>query len=305
MEYYFLGTGAGIPSLYRNVSSAALLLPEYNGDTWLFDCGEGTQHQILSSPIKLSKLTKIFITHLHGDHLFGLPGVLGSRSFLGCEAPLTVYGPKGIRPFVEVAMQTSNTYLKYPLEVIEIEEGMTIELDHFKISVRLLDHIVPSYGYRIEEKEHPGELQVDKLLEAGIPPGPIYREIKEGKTITLPDGRVIHGSEWIAAPKQGKKLAVLGDTKPTQSAVELAEEVDLLIHESTFRRGLEERAEKYYHSTNIQAAQVAKQAKAKRLILTHISSRYNEEGSRELLQEAREIFPHTWIASDGSSFPIE
>src|SRR5690606_22339217 len=120
-------------------------------------------------------------------------------------------------------MQTSNTYLKYPLEVIEIEEGMTIELDHFKISVRLLDHIVPSYGYRIEEKEHPGELQVDKLLEAGIPPGPIYREIKEGKTITLPDGRVIHGSEWIAAPKQGKKLAVLGDTKPTQSAVELAE----------------------------------------------------------------------------------
>ncbi|SFI85362.1 ribonuclease Z [Thermoflavimicrobium dichotomicum] len=304
MNFYFLGTGAGIPSKTRNVSAAALLLPEYHGDIWLFDCGEATQHQILSTPIKLSKISRIFITHLHGDHLYGLPGVLGSRSFQGAESPLTVYGPKGIRRFIDVTLETSHTYLKYPLHVVEIDDGMTWEEPHFSIFVRLLEHGIPSYGYRLMEKDQPGSLQVERLKSLGIPPGPHYKELKQGKVITFPNGQTLDGKEFVSPPKKGKKMAVLGDTKFTPVAIELAKDVDLLVHESTYRKGLEDRAETYFHSTNVQAAEIARTAQAKNLILTHISTRFDEEACKALLAEAQEIFPNTWLAYDGFQFTL-
>lgn len=152
MEITFLGTGAGVPSKERNVSALALSLLQEENHIWLFDCGEATQHQILHTSIKPRKINKIFITHLHGDHIFGLPGFLSSRSFQGGEEELTIYGPKGIKQFVETSIQISQSHLSYPIHYIEIEDGSVIKEHNFTIHVKQLDHGIPSYGYRIEEK---------------------------------------------------------------------------------------------------------------------------------------------------------
>ena len=153
MEIYFLGTGAGVPSSKRNVSSLVIRFLQQKGRVWMFDCGEATQHKILPSPIKLSKLDKIFITHLHGDHIFGLPGLLGSRSFQGGSSPLTIFGPKGIYEYIHTSLRLSNTHLVYELHIIEVSEGVIIDNDELSVEVIQLDHVMPCYGYRIKEKE--------------------------------------------------------------------------------------------------------------------------------------------------------
>ena len=169
MELLFLGTGAGIPAKHRNVSSAALIMPEYKGDIWLFDCGEATQQQILETKVKLSKVKKIFITHLHGDHIFGLPGLLGSRSFQGGNDILHIYGPSGIKNFIETNLSLSYTHLTYPIEMNEIKDGVVYEDEAVQVIAKTLDHVVPSFGYRIEEKDKPGPLLAKKIKdELGI-----------------------------------------------------------------------------------------------------------------------------------------
>ncbi|MBA4601912.1 ribonuclease Z [Thermoactinomyces mirandus] len=304
MQIYFLGTGAGVPSRERNVSSLALIMPEYHGQIWLFDCGEATQHKIWDSPVKLNKVERIFITHLHGDHIFGLPGILGSRSFQGTETPLVIYGPQGLKEFVNTALNTSRTYLRYPLEIIEIQDGTRLKVPFFSILVKKLDHGIPSYGYRLQEQDQPGRLNVEKLEKAGIFPGPHYKLLKQGKTITLPDGRTISGKEFIGPPKKGRTIAILGDTRTTDNSCLLAKECDLLVHEATFRAGQEQLAANYYHSTCTEAAAAAKKAGAKHLILNHISSRFQKDEYQDLLKEAQAIFPATQIASDGWSFTL-
>jgi ribonuclease Z len=305
MKLYFLGTGAGVPSIQRNVSSLALFLPQYEGQIWLFDCGEATQHQILSSPVRLSKVSRIFITHLHGDHIFGLPGLLSSRSFQGMKAPLTLYGPKGLKDFVKISLHTSGTYLHYPLHIVEIKEGEVFEDGHFQITVGLLEHGIPSYGYRLVEKDQPGSLDADRLRSLGVPPGPIYQQIKKGGIVPLPDGRVIDGKAFIGPTKKGNRIAILGDTRPTANALLLAQQVDLLVHEATLCAGEEAQANTFFHSTTIQAAQLARDAGVKTLILTHISPRYVAEDNPQLLKEARSVFPATYLASDGYRFEIK
>lgn len=305
MELLFLGTGAGIPSKQRNVSSLALIMPEHKGNTWLFDCGEATQHQILEQPIRLGKVNRIFITHLHGDHLYGLPGVLGSRSFQGAETPLTLYGPKGLRRFVEITLKTSGTYLRYPLAIHEIEDGEVLAADPFTVTVKRLDHGLPSYGYRLQEKEQPGALNINKLKALHIPPGPLYQEIKQGKTVTLPNGDIIDGRDFVDPPKPGRILTILGDTRPTPVASILAQDADVLVHEATYRAGQEELAQLHYHSTNVEAATLAKESHVQTLILTHISPRFMPEEQAQLLEEAQSIFPETHLAHDGFRFQVE
>jgi ribonuclease Z len=304
MYLYFLGTGAGIPAKHRNVSSLALFLPQYGGQVWLFDCGEATQHQILSSPVRLSKVSRIFITHLHGDHIFGLPGVLSSRSFQGIETPLTLYGPKGLKEFVHIFLHTSNSYLRYPLNIMEIKDGAVFADEHFQITVGLLEHNIPSYGYRLVEQDQPGSLDADRLLRLGIPPGPIYQQIKQGGNVPLPDGSVIDGQAFIGPAKKGSKITICGDTRPTPHTLLLAQQADLLVHEATLRAGEETQANAFFHSTTVQAAQLARDAGVKTLILNHISPRYFEEDSRKLLAEAQAIFPSTYLAADGYRFEI-
>ncbi|MEH7383075.1 ribonuclease Z [Bacillus sp. JJ1533] len=305
MEVLFLGTGAGVPAKERNVTSIALQLLDERRASWLFDCGEATQHQILYTSIKPGKIEKIFITHLHGDHIFGLPGLLGSRSFQGGESLLTVYGPKGIKAFIETSLKVSTTHIRYPLEVIEIEEGVVFEDHQFSVIAKELDHGIQSYGYRIVEKDLPGTLLVDKLTKEGISPGPIYQKIKDGQTVVLEDGRRINGGEYIGPPKKGRIVTILGDTRYMKESIELAMDADLLIHEATFSANEADLAHDYFHSTTTQAADVARQARVKCLILTHISSRYQGEDSQKLLDEAQQVFLHTYVAKDFFKFDIK
>jgi ribonuclease Z len=304
LEITFLGTGAGMPAKNRNVSSIALKHLE-NGSIWLFDCGEATQHQILHTSIKPRKISKIFITHLHGDHIFGLPGLLGSRSFLGGTEPLTIYGPKGIRDFIEVSLSVSQTHLNYNIEIVEFEGHCVFDLGHIIVESRLLEHAIPSYGYRIVEKDKPGMLLVDKLKDIGVPPGPQYQLLKNGETIELEDGRRINGKEFLGPDKKGRVVAILGDSRPCENAVELAKEADLLIHEATLDKSLEKTAHEFFHSTTHQAAQIAKKAQVKKLIITHISSRYERQEWVRLEQEAKEIFSNTIIAEDFKKVTIK
>ncbi|MGG6431321.1 ribonuclease Z [Anoxybacillus sp. D401a] len=304
MELLFLGTGSGVPSKGRNVSAVALQLLEERGATWLFDCGEATQHQILHTSIRPRRIERIFISHLHGDHIFGLPGLLGSRSFQGGETPLVVYGPAGIRAFIETALTISGTRLKYDLYVEEFTEGVIFEDEQFVVTAKLLDHGLPSYGFRIVEKDLPGTLLVDRLLARGVRPGPIYQQIKRGETVVLEDGTVLDGREFVAQPKKGRIVVIMGDTRYCEASIELAKRADVLVHEATFSAEEAHLAHDYYHSTTWQAAEVAKRAEVKQLILTHISSRYQGEMCDKLVEEAKTIFPNVALAFDFSSFPV-
>lgn len=298
MDVFFLGTGAGVPAKLRNVSSIALKLLEERGSVWLFDCGEATQHQILHTSIKPRKIEKIFITHLHGDHVYGLPGLLSSRSFQGGESLLTVYGPKGIKEFIDVTLKISKTHLKYQLEIIEIEEGIVFEDELFSVEARLLEHGIPSFGYRIVEKDRPGTLLADKLAAAGVKPGPVYRKIKNGEEVTLEDGRVISSAEFVGSPQKGRVVTILGDTRTCDNAGLLAEDADLLVHEATFSGKENGLAREYYHSTTLQAAETALKARVKKLCLTHISSRYDRSDWKLLQEEAATLFPNSVISED-------
>lgn len=298
MELIFLGTGAGMPSKERNVSAIALSLLQDLNSIWLFDCGEATQHQILHTTIKPRKINKVFISHLHGDHIFGLPGFLSSRSFQGGSAPCTVYGPKGIKQYIETSLQISCSHLSYPLHIIEFTTGKIYEDDWFIVECKKLDHGIPSYGFRVTEKDKQGELLVDKLKDAGIKPGPIYRDIKEQEQTTLDDGQVILRKDFIGDNKKGRVIAILGDTRHTDQNRSFVENADVLVHEATFTHDQKQLAKEYFHSTTTQAATLAKESSVKQLVLTHISARYQKDDYSSLLQEAQDIFPKTNLAKD-------
>ncbi|MFC5448262.1 ribonuclease Z [Paenibacillus aestuarii] len=305
MEIYFLGTGAGMPSKQRNVTSIALNLLDERGTYWLFDCGEGTQHQILHSPVKLGRSEKLFITHLHGDHLYGIPGLLTSRSYLGGETPLTVYGPVGVKRFIDTALEVSGAHLSYTLNVVEIErEGLLFEDETFLVETARLEHRIECFGYRIIEKDQPGKLQLDKLAELGVPAGPIYGKLKQGHTVTLEDGRVLQGADFVGAPIPGRKVVILGDTRYCKGAVKLAQDADVLVHEATFAMDKQELAYAFDHATSVDAANTAEEAGADVLIMTHISSRYQGEEVSLLLQEAQAIHANSHVAKDFWSLDI-
>jgi len=305
MEIQFLGTGAGSPGKFRNVTSTALRLLDERNSVWLFDVGEATQHQILRTTLKPRKIDKIFITHLHGDHIFGLPGLLSSRSFQGGNEPLTIYGPKGIRDFVEVSMRVSETKLSYKIHYRELSaDGMIFEDDKFRVYAQHLDHRIECFGYRVVEKDHPGELMVEKLREAQIPSGPVYGQLKAGETVTLPDGRIVSGADFLGPSQPGRIVALLGDTRQTQNASRLTQDADVLVHESTFAKGESKLARAYYHSTNIQAAELAKRTNVKMLLLNHISARYTGKMALELQQQAREVFKNTRVVKDFDEYNV-
>ncbi|WP_029333115.1 ribonuclease Z [Exiguobacterium oxidotolerans] len=300
MEFYFLGTGAGMPSKQRNVSSIALMHPKM---TWLFDCGEATQHQILHSPIKPRKVSTIFITHLHGDHIFGLPGFISTRAALEGTTRLTIYGPKGLQEWLDATLRVTGTYLRYPLDVIEVEAGKTYEHEGFTITVDALEHRFLAYGYRIEGRQEKGMLLVDRLKEHGIPSGPLYKQIKQNESFEF-EGVLYESADFLGSPKPGVKLAVLGDTTPCEASIRLARGVDVLVHEATFADTETEHAGRFGHSTARQAAGIAKQAEAKKLLLTHVSARYVEQEDH-LEREAREVFPESYLMVDHQSVQVK
>lgn len=305
MELIFLGTSAGVPTRTRNVTAILLNLqhPTQSG-LWLFDCGEGTQHQLLHTAFNPGKLDKIFISHLHGDHLFGLPGLLCSRSMSGIIQPLTIYGPHGIREFVETALRISGSWTDYPLEIVEIGAGEIFDDGLRKVTAYPLEHPLECYGYRIEEHDKPGALNAQALKAAGVPPGPLFQALKAGKTITLEDGRQINGADYLAAPVPGKALAIFGDTGPCNAALDLAKGVDVMVHEATLDITMEAKANSRGHSSTRQVMTLAREAGVGKLIITHVSSRYDDKGCQHLLRECRSIFPVTELANDFTVFNV-
>ncbi|QHM77305.1 Ribonuclease BN [Mixta theicola] len=303
MHLTFLGTSAGTPSLQRNVTAIGLTL-SHRGDCWLFDCGEATQHQFMRSMLKPGRLQRIFITHLHGDHIFGLPGLLTSRSMGSISEPLTLYGPPGLRAFVETTLSLSGSFVTYPLEVIEIEAGVIFDDGVMKVTAYPLNHVMPCFGFRIEQYDRLGYLNSEKLKADNVPRGPWLQQLKQGKSVTLEDGRTIHGRDYLGPSTPGKKLAIFGDTAPAECGLALAAEVDVMVHEATLESALEEKANMRGHSTTVQTATLARDARARHLIATHFSSRYRFEDMPRLLAECQAIFPATELARDLAVFEI-
>ncbi|MCU6708197.1 ribonuclease Z [Paenibacillus sp. J5C_2022] len=308
MKLTFLGTGAGRPNKTRNVTAAALQLPEPACSWWLFDAGEAAQHMLMQLPLKLSKLSVVCVTHLHGDHLYGLPGLLSSRSFDGGVEPLRLFGPKGIRAYIETTFKLTGTVLDYDLIIEELEEGRTgllYEGDGCNLEAAPLEHRIPCFGYRVIEPDAPGRLLTGKLEALGVPKGPLYGKLKRGETITLQDGTIVRPSDVIDGKLVGRIVTILGDTSPCANAVKLADGADLLVHEATFAAGMEEKARAFGHSTTMDAARTAKEAGARRLIMTHFSGRYSLEDLSGLREEAASLFPSADVATDLAVFEVE
>ena len=305
MELQFLGTGAGVPAKMRNVSSIALKLLDERNEIWLFDCGEATQQQILNTTIRPGKIKKIFITHLHGDHIFGLPGLLTSRSFQGGEDELIVYGPKGIKRFIDASISVSYSKLGYPLKVVEFEEdGVLFSDQQFRVEAMKLEHGIPSYGFRITEADQIGELKADELRAIGVPFGPVFGRLKRGEVVTLEDGRVIDGKDYVSEDIKGRVVVICGDTRFTPKSITLAQNANVLVHEATYEADKEKIARQHFHSTSKQAATIALEADVQQLYLTHISARYLGHQVSQLEQEARKVFPQTKVVKDFDTFMI-
>lgn len=306
MQITFLGTSSGVPTRSRNVSSVALRLPQ-RGELWLFDCGEGTQHQVMRSDLKISQLTRIFVTHLHGDHIFGLMGLLATCGLAGNTSRVDIYGPPNLNEYLTACRRYSGTHFSYPVQVHTVQPGIVYEDDEFTVICDLLTHRVTTFGYRVTEKDRSGRFDIDKAKALEIPPGRVYGQLKRGETVTLLDGRTINGKDLCGETEIGRKIAYCTDTVFCDNAVSLAVDADLLIHEATFAHRDADLAFQRLHSTSTMAAQTALAAGVKQLIMTHFSPRYapgNPIEFKDLLAEARAIFPNTKMAYDFFSYEV-
>ena len=309
MRLTFLGTSAGTPSRLRNVSALALQFDQQSA-FWLFDCGEGTQQQMMRSPLRLSMLRYVFISHLHGDHFFGLPGMLASRSLqYGAETPVTVFGPPGLQRFMQTTFEVSGGQPGYPLTIQEVKPGLIYEDKRFVVTCLPLIHRITSFGYAVIEKDQPGHFDVEAALRLGIQAGPLYGRLKRGETITLPDGRMVNGAELVGPPVTGRKVVYCCDTIYCHNSIQLAQKADVLVHEATYAGEDLELAVRGSHSTATQAAEVARAAGAKALVMTHFSPRYEGQGIEgpgveQLQTEARRTFANSYIAHDFWTYDI-
>lgn len=293
MEIIFLGTSSAVHSKERNHPSIAL---KAFGDVMLFDCGEGAQRQMLHTKVSPMKISKIFISHFHGDHILGLPGLLQSLGLQDRKEKMTIYGPRGLNKVRDAIYSFGYCKIDYPVEFIEIGSETVEETDEYIIRSQMVRHNVPSLAYSIEEKKKPRFLR-EKAIELGVPVGPAFGRLHNGEEIEV-NGKIIKPEQVLGEPRKGIKITYSGDTRPCEEMIEFAKDSTILIHESTFSVQDEENAEEHGHSTAADAAFIAKQSNSSELILTHISTRYNGDFSKILLKEAKEIFENTKIAND-------
>lgn len=294
LKVTFLGTAGSVPTPERSLPAIAI---QRKDELILFDCGEGVQRQIIKAKVGLQKKTKIFITHMHGDHMLGLPGLIQTMTLMDRKRKLQVYGPEGIQAFLEAIQSTVQFALTFPIETHEIrQEGTVYREKEYEIKAIQTNHVIPSFAYALEEKPRPGKFYPEKALEKGVPEGPLWSKLQSGKNIILPNGSLVKPEDVMGPQRRGRKIVYTGDTKPFKALIEFAKEADLLIHDSTFDDKLSKRARDDGHSTPSQAAKIAKKANVKQLVLTHISARYKE--TTVLLEQAKRIFQNVLVAED-------
>lgn len=290
----FLGTGAAVPSVERNVTG---LMLEREGEAFLFDCGEGTQRQMMRYAVGFG-VRDVFFTHYHADHVLGLPGLLRTMAFQDRTAPLRLHGPAGAHKELGLLVGLGMERPKFPVEIREVAPGDTVQGDGFAIVVGEARHKGRCLSFALVEADRLGRFDPDRARELGVPEGPRWGAIHRGETITLDDGRRVAPAELVGPPRPGRRIALSGDSAPCDSVRELARGADLLVHEATFGDDEQERARETRHATAREAATIAREAGVRKLVLTHISARYSREAP-ELIAEAREIFPETMVAKDG------
>jgi ribonuclease Z len=290
----FLGTGAAIPTLDRNVSALAL---QREGETLLFDCGEGTQRQMMRYGAGFT-LREVFFTHYHSDHILGLTGLIRTMGLLDRTTPMTLYGPRGAAKVLGGLLAVGIERTRFPVEIVEVRPGDLVSHGEYDIAVFPTDHRADTVGYALVERDRLGRFDPDRARELGVPEGPLWRRLHHGETVELPDGRRVGPAELVGPTRPGRTVVISGDTRPAPGLVEAATGADLLVHEATFGDEEAVRARETGHSTASQAARAAGEAGVRRLVLTHISARYTREAP-ELLAEAQAIFPDTAIARDG------
>jgi ribonuclease Z len=298
MRIVLLGTSSAVPTLTRGLSATAVVR---EGDVFLFDCGEGTQVQLMRSGIKRSRIHSIFIGHLHGDHLYGIAGLLSTLHLDGHEDHMNVFGPEGLRHFLNAAFRTSDLQFKFKLNVQEFPRGFrgrVLDEREFYVDALPLDHSIFCLGWRLQEKTRPGVFNLERAEELGIPRGPLYRKLQEGGSITLADGRIITSDMVLGPPRPGKSVVYCLDTQFSERSIELADGCTTLIHETTFGPDEIEMARDRKHSTMEDAARVAKEAGVEQLIATHFSSRYDGRQLVKIADEARTVFENITTARD-------
>ncbi len=294
LHIVFLGTAAGVPTPKRSLPA---ILVQREGEQLMFDCGEGVQRQMLLAHGSLNRKMKIFITHMHGDHVLGLPGLLQTMALLNRERKLDVYGPPRINDFLQGIRETVQFVLTFPVVIHEIEEaGVVCEEGEYCVEAIRSKHAIPSFAYAYVEKPRPGRFHPKKAEALGVPEGPLWGKLQRGQNVRLPNGHAVKPEEVMDPSRLGRKIVYTGDTRPFRLLEKFAFGADLLIHDSTMGEELAERAKEYGHSTPNQAARTAKKAEAKKLILTHISQRY--EDTSVWLKQAKKIFKNTSVAED-------
>ena len=294
MQVTFLGTSAAVPTVDRNVSA---LMLQREGDLLLFDCGEGTQRQMMRYASGFG-VEDVFITHFHADHTLGIPGLLRTMGLQSRTAPLRLYGPRGAQRHIGALTALGMERPKFAVEIFELRAGDVMPRGDYDLVVGEAQHKGDCLAYAIAERERLGRFDPARAVALGIPEGPLWGRIHKGEPVTLADGRVVSPEELVGPPRPGRRVVYTGDTAPSPAMTELARGADLLIHEATFGEDERQRARETGHSTAREAAIVANEAGVKRLVLTHISARYTREAP-ELMAEAREIFAAVEVARDG------
>ena len=295
-----LGTSASRPTVERNVASAVLVR---EGETIMFDCGEGTQRQMMRYGVSFA-LTDIYFTHMHADHVIGVIGLMRTMALQGRTEPMRLLGPKGSGRHLKGTKEFGVDRINFPVEIIELEPMQRVEYKDFEIVPFPVEH-GPSMamGYALVEAIRKGRFNPDRARELGIPEGPMWGQIHRGQPVTLPDGRVVQPSELVGEPRAGRTVVITGDTRPCDATVEMSTNADLLLHEATFADEEAERARETGHSTAREAAGVAVRAGVRKLVLTHLSARYSHDPS-DLVREAREVFDNTVVGRDGMEIDV-
>jgi len=293
----FLGTSGSMPTAFRGAPS---LLVRRGGERLLFDCGEGTQRQLLASSIGLVDLREVFLTHYHADHYMGLPGMLKTFALRGREEPITLYGPTGLTTLFSDLRRIFGK-LTYECELVEVRPGDRMARDGYFLEVFPVLHGRYAVGYSLLESDRPGRFDVAAADALGVPNGPERGRLQHGEAVTLTDGRVVQPADVLGPPRRGRKVSITGDTAPSSEVVQAVLHADVLVHEATFLEDEQERARETLHSTALDAAAAAKEADAGLLALTHLSNRYL---GRDAAREARTVFPATVVPKDFDTIEV-